>query len=119
MDIRVIEKDGRRYVECTADKVIINTEKDALDIIAVCFEKNISLLVIHSEILSEDFYNLRTGLAGAVLQKFANYHIKAALVMPSQEKIIGRFGEMVNEVNKGSDFRVFSSLSEAEKWIIK
>jgi hypothetical protein len=39
-----------------------------------------STLVVPADALADDFYNLRTGFAGDVLQKAANYRIRFAVV---------------------------------------
>lgn len=45
-------------------------------------------------------------------------NIKATLIITSEEKISGRFRKMILEANKGSNFRVFKDIVEAENWII-
>ena len=114
---RLVEKDGITYVECLAGGGLIQAERDALDLAAACWEHQTARLLIHAASLSEDFYQLKTGLAGAVLQKFANYHIRAAAVIPAELAGQGRFGEMVLEANRGNQFRVFQDHAAAERWL--
>jgi hypothetical protein len=52
-----------------------------------------------------------------VLQKFANYHMKVAVVLQASH-IKGKFGEFVLETNRGSQLRVFQSPEEAEQWLV-
>jgi hypothetical protein len=118
MKHKLIEKDSKRYIEVDASEVRISNEKDVLDLISVCWENSTYLMIIHQEALSQDFFNLRTGLAGTMLQKFMNYNIKSALVITNEDVIRGRFGEMVIESNKGNYFRVFKNTGDAEKWIL-
>jgi PadR family transcriptional regulator, regulatory protein AphA len=118
MNYRVVEKDAKKYIEYVSLETPLSTERDVLDIISACFENNIQYLIIHADVLSEDFFKLKTGLAGMMLQKFVNYHIKAAVVINSEQRITGKFGEMLVEANKGNDFRVFKDTTEAEKWLL-
>lgn len=118
MNYKVIEKSNKAYIEFISMDIPLSEERDALDFISICMEHNTGLIIIHQEVLSEDFFNLRTGLAGGVLQKFMNYHIKVAVIINSEEKITGRFREVVIETNKGNDFRVYKSVAEAENWIL-
>jgi hypothetical protein len=37
-------------------------------------------VIIPKSVLSDDFFELRTGLAGEILQKFTNYQLKLAIV---------------------------------------
>lgn len=118
MNYAVIEKNGRKYIEYASAETPIRNEQNALDLIAACFENNINLLMLHVEALADDFFKLRTGLAGNILQKFINYHIKVSVVVTDNKKVKGKFKEFLNESNKGNSFRVFDSKNEAENWLL-
>ncbi len=117
MKYTVIDKTNKRYIEYTSSETPVSTEQDALDLIAACFETDTGLVMLHAGALADDFFRLRTGLAGSVLQKFINYNIKAALVIPDNQKVKGKFKELLAESNKGNSFRVFHSREEAEAWL--
>lgn len=118
MNYRVIEKGNKKYIECFSAETLLNTEQDAIDLITLCFETNTYLLLIHDEVLPDDFFRLGTNLAGNVLQKFINYHIKVGVILTSEQRIKGKFKNMLAESNKGNDFRVFKNIEEAEKWLL-
>ncbi|WP_371380223.1 DUF4180 domain-containing protein [Sporomusa aerivorans] len=108
MNYRVIEKDSKKYIECTSAEAPLTA----------CFENNTHLLMLHAEALSDDFFKLKTGLAGQVLQKFINYQVKVAVILTSELKISEKFKEFLNESNKGNDFRVYGNIDEAESWLL-
>ncbi|MET3290868.1 UNVERIFIED_CONTAM: PadR family transcriptional regulator AphA [Brevibacillus sp. OAP136] len=114
---QVCESGGSRYIDCQSAQPPLATEQGALDLIAACIENDTNLLLLQAAALS-DFFNLRTGAAGAILQKFVNYHVKAAAVLPEQLERKGKFKEMVLEANKGSQFRVFATDAEAIAWLL-
>lgn len=118
MDYKVIEIGNKKYIELISCETPVNTEQDALDIIGICGEHDTNLLMLHLQAVSDDFFRLRTGVAGKVLQKFVNYYIKAAAILPKDKAVVGRFKELVSEANKGKDFRVFYEKEEAEKWLL-
>ncbi|HCQ90384.1 MAG TPA: DUF4180 domain-containing protein [Clostridium sp.] len=118
MDYRIVNKNDKRYIEYISKEMQISSEQDVLDIIGSCMEHSCNYVMLHGEVFSEDFFNLRTGLAGTMLQKLINYNIRAAAIIANEEKIKGRFGEMVFEANKGNDFRVFKNVTEAENWLL-
>ncbi len=103
------------YIEITDKAFVLESEQDALDLAALCSGTGASWLLISSMNIGSDFYDLASGLAGAALQKFSNYRINFAAIVP-REKIKGRFGEMVLESNRGRQFRFFTGKEEAEKW---
>jgi len=118
VDYRIVNKNDKRYIEYTSKEMQISSEQDVLDIIGSCMGHRCNYVMLHDEVFSEDFFNLRTGLAGTMLQKLINYNIRAAAIIANEEKIKGRFGEMVFEANKGNDFRVFKNVTEAENWLL-
>jgi len=64
-----------------SEEIIISDAQTALDFIAtVRYETNCDRVSLNKEAISENFFNLSTGLAGEILQKFVNYRIKLAIV---------------------------------------
>jgi len=119
MEFKVIEKTEGKYIQCMAAKTPLGTEQDALDLVAICVENDTNRLLIHAAALAEDFFKLKTGVAGQMLQKFANYHLKTAVIISDELVIKGKFKEMLAESNQGNSFRVFNSITEAENWLLK
>jgi hypothetical protein len=117
MNYRFVKKENTSYVECLPDGGTIASEADALDLVAACGEHQCHRLLMHASNLTPDFYDLHTGLAGAVLLKFSNYRIQAAVILTPELATQGRFGEMVLETNRGNQFRVFYDLPSAETWL--
>ena len=115
MDYKVVEKANKKYIEINEE---ISKESDVLDIIGICISNDTKLLILREGAFSEKFINLKSGLAGIVLQKFMNYHIKVSAIIEDKTKIEGRFKELIYELNKSSNFRVFDNCVDAEKWII-
>lgn len=117
MQFKVIEKANQKYIECFSVVTPLGSEQDALDLIAICGENDTNLLVIHAEVLSEDFFKLKTGVAGRMLQKLINYRVKTAVIISNDQLVKGKFKEMVSESNKGNQFKVFDKITEAENWL--
>ena len=118
MNYKVIEAGHIKYIELFSCESPISTEQDAVDLVAICGENDTNLLMLHSEAISNDFFRLKTGVAGKVLQKFVNYYIKAVAVIPDERVNTGKFKEMASEANKGNHFRVFADKEQAEKWLL-
>ena len=116
MDFRIINKDGSSYLELTDPGFKINDEQDAVDLAAICRENGTSKMLVSAENLTNDFYDLSTRLAGNILQKFSNYRMVFAAVVPEQ-RIKGRFGEMALEMNRGKQFHISTEKQDAENWL--
>ena len=66
--------------EILPDSEMINAPEDLLDIMADAGYNGSHGIIIHSSNLANEFFDLRTGLAGEILQKFSNYRMKLAIV---------------------------------------
>lgn len=119
MQVKLITRGDESFLECLPHGGRIQSEADALDLVAACGEHGVNRLLFYEENLTDDFFDLRTGLAGAVLLKFSNYTLRAAAVISSVRASTGRFGEMVLEANRRNhDFRVFAERESAEAWLL-
>ncbi|MBP1991641.1 DUF4180 domain-containing protein [Paenibacillus eucommiae] len=118
MNYQIREIDSKKYIELISTTEPLSTENDALDLVALCWEHETYALMIHYTALSEDFFKLKTKLAGNMIQKFINYGIKAAVIIPQETIQTARFKEMAMETNKGNHFRLYESKEEAEKWLL-
>jgi PadR family transcriptional regulator, regulatory protein AphA len=118
MEYRAEKIDGCVIVETIPGRGVIGSENDALELVAACGEHQAESLLIHSENLNEEFFQLSSGLAGAVLLKFSIYRIRVAAVILDVRVNQGRFAEFVVETNKGRQFRIYNNRQEAIDWLI-
>ena len=117
MNYQIISNHGQVYVKCISADIPLRREQDALDLITLCGENDTQLLMLHGAALSEDFFNLRTRIAGGIMQKLTNYNVKAALILDEMVHE-GRFKELAAESNKGQHFRIFDNSAEGENWLL-
>lgn len=64
----------------TYDGPVLASERDAIDVIGDTYGQEVDMVVFPAETLTDDFFWLSSGLAGAVLQKFQNYRLRVAIV---------------------------------------
>lgn len=119
MNYQIREIGSKKYIEVVSTAEPVSSENDALDMIALCWEHEANALMINYETLSENFFKLKTKVAGNIIQKFVNYNIKVAAIVPQETIQKGRFKEMALETNKGNHFRLYESKEEAEKWLLR
>ena len=60
-------------------------------------------MVIHKSSVVEEFFDLKTRLAGEILQKFINYHMKIAIVGDFSVYSSQSLQDFIYECNKGRD----------------
>jgi hypothetical protein len=64
-----------------------------------------SMIIIRESNLNADFFRLKTGLAGEILQKFSNYRIKLAIIGDFSKYKSKSLQDFIRESNKGN--RIF------------
>jgi hypothetical protein len=74
-------------------------------------------LVIDEKDLAPDFFDLKTGFAGQVLQKFVNYRTKLAIIVRDASMYGGRFGELMHEHRIHPTVRFFNAEQSARQWL--
>ncbi|MEO8061787.1 MAG: DUF4180 domain-containing protein [Pseudomonadota bacterium] len=74
-------------------------------------------LLLDEKDLSEDFFDLRTGFAGEVLQKFVNYRARLAIVIADSSAYGSRFSELIYEHRTNRSVRFFTSAQLARQWL--
>ncbi|MFM8319518.1 MAG: DUF4180 domain-containing protein [Chloroflexota bacterium] len=117
MDYTFHEGTENAYVEMLPGLQPIADEQDALQLVAACAEYGAQRLLLPAECLAPQFFDLKSGLAGAVLLKLGNYRIRAALVAPDELTRQGRFYEFALETNRGQAFRIFNDRAAALQWL--
>ena len=85
------------------DGPVVAAEADALDLIGATWGQEVDWLVLPLARLSADFLYLKTGLAGAVLQKIVTYGQRLAIVgdIAAAEAASGALKDFVRESNRG------------------
>lgn len=100
-------------VVSSKEKLIADTQS-ALDfIMTVKYETNADRIVINKEAVSEEFFILSTGIAGEILQKFINYHVKIAIYGDYTKYTSKPLKDFIYESNCGKDFFFTVSKEEA------
>jgi hypothetical protein len=74
-------------------------------------------LLLDEKNLGAEFFDLRTGFAGEVLQKFVNYRAKLAIVVADSSAYGSRFGELIHEHRTHRQVRFFASEQLARQWL--
>ncbi len=93
---------------------------DAADPVAAlvrCIEHGARALLLDADALPPAFFDLRTGMAGELVQKLTNYGVRMAAVVPDLSVRPPRFREFVREANAGKLFRFFATREEAVGWL--
>lgn len=114
MYTELIHRHGKDIAVISSDNVLITDPQSALDLaMTVKYETGAARLVLDKALFDEAFFTLSTGLAGEVLQKWINYHIKAAVYGDFSRYTSKPLRDFIYESNQGSDFFFVSTREEA------
>jgi hypothetical protein len=72
--------EGKSVAELSDDTCIINSAHDAVEFISNAGSSDCDRFIIYEENLNPGFFDLKTGLAGDILQKFSNYRVRLAVI---------------------------------------
>lgn len=113
MNIHLIKNKDTFIAEITSDKIFINTPQDALDCMMNCLYQDAESIIWHQENIHPDFFDLKTKLAGEVLQKFSNYKARLAIVGNFENIESKSLQDFIFESNKQKRTIFVSSVEEA------
>ncbi|MEK3903534.1 MULTISPECIES: DUF4180 domain-containing protein [unclassified Paenibacillus] len=104
MNITTIEAGGTIIAVVSGNEAVVGDVQSALDLMAtVRYETECDRIVIHKALLSEEFFDLKTRLAGEILQKFINYQVKVAVVGDFSSYTSSSLRDFIYECNQGKD----------------
>jgi hypothetical protein len=101
-----------------ADHAIAGVQ-DTLDLLADADYQGARRIMIKKEHLHPDFYDLKTGLAGEIIQKFENYYMKLAIVGDFSTKTSKNFKYLMFESNKSGQIFFVENTDEAIKYLTR
>lgn len=114
MKITKVEERGVPIAVVSSSEVFITDVQSALDLIAtVHYEADSDRIILNKSLLSESFFDLKTRLAGEILQKFINYRVKLAIVGDFSGYTSQSLKDFIYESNKGKDIFFLPSEQEA------
>ncbi len=95
----IIHKIGEMEIaEILSADVVIKSAQDFLDLMANVSARKI---ILKKEMLDDGFFNLKTGIAGEILQKVSNYRMKLAIVGDFSNYSSKSLRDFIFESNQG------------------
>ena len=120
MELSVVEEDGVRALEGQPGERFLSRASDASRIVEAGFTNRVDAALLYSENLTDRFFDLSSGEAGAVLQTLRNYGVRLAVVCPpGAATFSSRFGEALAEERMRAYFGVFETRAEARAWLAR
>jgi len=112
MEFVIHESKTGKVAEVQSEKVFATTD-DFLDIIGNANYQFLDKIIVLKQNFHPDFFDLKTKLAGEVLQKFSTYRQKLAIVGDFSQYKSKSLHDFIRESNKLGHILFASSVNEA------
>lgn len=116
MSDSVIDLAGVRVMVCADDGTLLDSEQSFLDVLGSTWGQDVNWIANPVGRLGPGFLRLRTGLAGAILQKAVNHGVGLAVVGDISRAVAGSpaLADFVRESNAGRHVRFLPDLTALE-----
>lgn len=110
------ERCGVSVLVCGEDGKPITSTQDVLDLIGAAWGQAAEVVAVPVARLGDDFFRLRSGLAGEVMQKFVNYHLRMVILgdISPWIEVSASVRDLVRECNAGDHIWFVANLDELD-----
>lgn len=99
--------------EVSSEGLIIEKAEDGLDLLGNVYYQGFDRMIVYAKNITPDFFDLKNGMAGEILQKFSNYRIRLAIVGNFSAYTSKSITDFIYESNNGKQVNFLKSLEEA------
>jgi hypothetical protein len=118
MDLQVVELDNGIALEGAPGAPLMRAAEDCTEVIGACFEQGARAVLLYAANLPTRFFDLRSGDAGTILQKFRKYRIRLAVIAaPGDPPLSRHFQELLIDERRGHDFALVPDRAAAVAWL--
>lgn len=119
MKIALYRHNDIPIAEVAGSDVVLRTPQDALDLFGNFYPEHVHGVVVAEANLPPEFFDLRTRLAGEILQKFVNYGVKLAIVGDFTQYKSKALANFIRESNQGRQFFFVDTRAEALERLVQ
>ncbi len=104
-----------KIAEIISDQVLLQSSEDGIDLLGNLYYQGFDNIIIHERNISPEFFDLKNGMAGEILQKFSNFRVKLVIVGDFKTYSSKSLKDFMYESNKLKQINFMNSLKEALK----
>lgn len=113
MEIKTHQINTTKVAEIISDNIIINSVQDGLDLLGNIYYQGFDQVIIYEKNITSDFFNLKTKIAGEILQKFSNYRINLTIIGDFDKYESKSLKDFIFESNKTKHINFIATLQDA------
>lgn len=104
-----------KVAEIQAEGLVLTSVEDGLSLLGDLYYQGFDKIILHEENIVPEFFDLKTKLAGEVLQKFVQYRMPLAVVGDFSKCTSKSLRDFIYECNQGRQVNFVQELSSALK----
>lgn len=104
-----------KVAEIQAEGLVLTSVEDGLSLLGDLYYQGFDKIILHEENIVPEFFDLKTKLAGKVLQKFVQYRMPLAVVGDFSKCTSKSLRNFIYECNQGRQVNFVQELSSALK----
>lgn len=104
-----------KVAEIQAEGLVLTSVEDGLSLLGDLYYQGFDKIILHEENIAPEFFDLKTKLAGEVLQKFVQYRMLLAVVGDFSKYTSKSLRDFIYECNQGRQVNFVQELSSALK----
>lgn len=113
MKIKTHNIQKERIAEITSDEIVIGSIEDGVGLLGNLYYQDYDKIIIYEKNITPVFFDLKTKIAGEILQKFSNYRVRLAIIGDFTKYDSNSLRDFIFESNKNKQINFVNSLSEA------
>ena len=113
MNIHIQQINNTPIAFILSGNVEINNVDQALDLLGNASHKGVYKIVLNASQITPLFFDLKTGIAGDILQKFSNYNMQLAIVGDFSRYESKSLADFIRESNKAGRIFFVNTMEEA------
>lgn len=113
MEVKTHQIKDLKIAEVITDALIIQSAQDGLDLLGNIYYQGFDRIIIYEKNITPDFFDLKTQIAGDILQKFSNYRMPLAIIGDFQKYESKSIKDFIFESNKTKHINFAENLPEA------
>jgi hypothetical protein len=109
MEIKEHEVGQVKIAEVISDEIVVKNAEDGLDLLGNLYYQGFDKIILHEQNITPEFFDLKNGIAGEILQKFSNYRVQLVIVSNFDKYNSKSLSDFIYESNNGKQVNFLSS----------
>ena len=105
--------------EVSANDMLLTASEDANDLLGNAYYQGFDGMIISADKISPRFFDLKTRLAGEILQKFSTFRMRLAVVGDFSTFTSESLKSFIYESNRGNLIHFSPTIADALAWFFK